>query len=63
MGHLTGHRAIQRIEAMTLDLSPNPECGDAERASAESPEETAEGRGDKSTYTCKRLTKEVVSDR
>lgn len=53
--HLTRHRAIQRIEALTLDLSPEPERRDAERARAEGPEETAEGRRDEGTYTCKLL--------
>lgn len=52
--HLTRHRAIQRIEAMTFDLGPDPERGDAKRAGAEGPEETAEGRGHEGTCTCKR---------
>ena len=53
-GHLTRHRAIKRIEAMTFDLSPDPERGDAERAGAKGPEKTAEGGGDEGTCTSKR---------
>jgi hypothetical protein len=51
MSHLARHRAIQCIEAMALDLGPDPERRDAERAGAKGPEETAEGGGDKGTYT------------
>lgn len=56
-GHQARHRAIQRIEALALDFGPYPECRDAERAGAEGPEETAEGRSDEGTCTCKLLTK------
>lgn len=59
---LARHRAIQRIEAMALDLGPDPECGDAQRARAKGPEKTAEGGGDEGTYTCKRRTKELGGD-
>ena len=45
--HRARHRAIQCIEALALDLGPDPQEGDAERAGTEGPEETAKGRGDK----------------
>ena len=50
--HRAGHRTVQRIEAVASDLSPEPKRGDAERAGAEGPEETAKGGGDEGTCTC-----------
>ena len=45
-------RAVKSIEAVALDLGPDPKRRDAERAGTEGPEEATDRSRDEGTCSC-----------